>query len=121
MQEALRLHTQHAVEISCLYLGVPATVGNNPYGASQPRPFLEYARNQYRRLASPNLFWEGSGFEPVKAIEAVQAVPEMIARGPCYGLLVPEPVSALEAVAAKSTTETQRSKATTKSATDSRR
>jgi hypothetical protein len=94
-QEAMRLHVQHAVEILSIYLGVPASADNNPYGLHHPKPFLDYTRNQYRRLTSlPSLFWDAAMFEPQAAFEALQSLPQRIARHSSYGILVPEPASA---------------------------
>jgi len=96
-QEAMRLHVQHAVEIMSIYLGVPAPAGNNPYGLHSPKPFLDYTRNQYRRLASlSSLFCDAAMFEPHAACEALHSVPQRIARHSSYGILVPEPATLQE-------------------------
>jgi hypothetical protein len=89
--EALQLHTQHRVEILTLYLGNPASSENNPYGISAPKAveFLDHARTQYRKLASlPALSWEDLTFDPLAAAQAIQSVPQRIARGACWGILV---------------------------------
>lgn len=90
--EAMRLHADHKVEILTLYMGFQASAENNPYtiSARKALEFLNHARAQYEKLASlPTLSWDDSTFDPEVAALAVQAVPERIARGACWGALEP--------------------------------
>lgn len=84
--EAARLHRDR-VEILSLYHPPPAAVVEALLDA--PKALVQFARDQYRRLAShPGLAFATTGFDPKQAIETLLGRETPLGRGPCWGRLV---------------------------------
>jgi len=85
--EAMRLHADHGVEIVTVYAGAPPD--SRPYHMAAPEPYLDYAFEQYSRLASQrSLCWTAAAFRGDSAAEEVIASPPILGRQSSYGLLM---------------------------------
>ncbi len=84
--EAMHLH-RGQVELVTVYNDPPSGLGL--YDLVFQRELLEYARDQYRRLASlPELVFEASTFEGAKAAESLSSITGPIGRSASYGELI---------------------------------
>ena len=84
--EAARLHRDR-VEILTLYHPPPAAVVEALLDA--PKALVQFARDQYRRLAShPGLAFATTGFDTKQAIETLLGRKTPLGRGACWGRLV---------------------------------
>lgn len=84
--EAARLHQDHA-EILTIYH--PPSDGARSQAIRKHRDLFDYARNQYRRLASePTLEFTSESFEPEQAITALQGRRVPLGRDACWGRLI---------------------------------
>lgn len=91
--EAMRLHADHGVEIVTVYAGAPPHTRS--YRLAEPEAYLEYAVEQYCRLASQrSLCWTSDSFRGDDAAEVLTSSPPILGRQGSYGTLLRVDVTA---------------------------
>jgi hypothetical protein len=85
--EAMKLHSDHGVEMVTIYAG--AAPDSKAYGMERPHPLLEYTAEQYARLATLRAWaWTAATFQGDSAAQSLLTAPPILGRQSSFGFLL---------------------------------